>query len=153
MVMTAAFGLDGGQGGIGIHVTGTGAILQFSHRIFYCRGGIRNLGMRIGLVTVGMTARAIRTIRCIWPGGRIRVGGVTTGAAQIETCIVITGILGRGVHKYQWRPCGDGMTHIAFTRSGHVSCILAGGAVAIMASRATAGDGGMIEGGRFPCQR
>lgn len=44
------------------------------------------------------------------------------------------------------------MTHIAFTRRGHVAGVLARGGRAVVATRTTTGHGGVIKCRRFPRQ-
>ena len=53
--------LDCRQRGVRVHMTGSGAISQFTYRVSNRR--VLNFLMRAGLVVVCMTARAIRLIR------------------------------------------------------------------------------------------
>ena len=172
---------DGGERGIGIDMAGAGAIAQLTDRVLRhildlvmrtrlvvagmtaCAiAQLRNrishgsrtgvLGVWPGFEVARMTTRAVRPIRCIAPGGRIGVGGVTTDAGQAQTCIVIPRVLTGGMHKSQWRPPGGGMAHIAIARGGHVASVLAGGRSAVVTTETTTGNAGMAEGRRCPRQ-
>ena len=82
MASRAGFG-NGRQLGIGVDVTGTGAVLQLTDVVGQALDGLL---MRFGLERVGVAAAASRTISRELPGRLVRVGGMAGGAAGRCLC-------------------------------------------------------------------
>lgn len=126
----------------------TRAVLQFSNAVL----GIAEFGVRITPVVTRMTTCAIGSVRRIFPGGRIRIGGVALGTCPRGTVAVIARILTGRVLEDQRGPPRGVVADITITRGGHVAGVLARGLGTIVTGRAAIGDASVTERGRFPRQ-
>src|ERR1700744_2676522 len=90
---------NGRQLGVGVDVTGTGAISQLAEVISQALDGLL---MRVGLERVGVAAAASRTICPELPRSFVRVRRMARGAAG--SAFVISRILWRRMSKRHHRP-------------------------------------------------
>lgn len=138
---------NGGQTGVGIGMASARAIAQFADGIKDSR--CIHLGMRVDLVAIGMTARAIELVRRERPdiGLDIADMAILTGQrltmlAGIAAARIMT-VVGR-------RPVCRVVAGIALQCGDKVSLILARSPTSIVTGRARTRDIGMIERRRHP---
>ena len=105
--------LYGGHGAIGIHVTGAGAVSQFTNRV---KNSVRSLIFFMGtlFIIVGMTPGTIRPVGS--PIHSLAVALVAAGTHQTES--VISRITGRGVPEIYSRPV-RGVVAFVTLQAGH----------------------------------
>lgn len=99
-------------------------------------------------VITRMTSGARRLIGRRCPGYACTVVAMTGCAGEIAA--VISGIIGRGVMKYQRQPIGAGVTVVALQGCHEMGGGFSGGLYTIMATGAGAGDTAVIKVGRCP---
>jgi len=93
MFPTACF-LDGGKAVVGVLVTSTRTVAQFTHRVINGRR-VFGLFVLVHLIVGRMTTRAIGTVGRRWPGHYFAVAAMTINTAHIGA--VIARIIGREV--------------------------------------------------------
>lgn len=116
-MVAIAVGCYGGHRTVGVDMARTGTVPKVADRIE--TGWILPFRMRVGLISIGMAACAIRLIRGVRPGGGLAVAGMAAQAGQ--TGSMVPGIIWRRMVIAGKRPAGGRMTGIAFHCSHEMS--------------------------------